>query len=158
MNKIQFTVGVHPTTGETITFSQNTGLYTARIDQFCSSINENGFAQPVKIAIFLKGNSAVEVQAAIDDIVLRREFRGKRVYSFKPFYTKANGTPQSPVVNPNTKAVALKDGRQYYSNVVLVPMNSNEPLVEWLTESNPVANAVVETHEQVAEVEQSAIA
>lgn len=106
------TVAVHPTTGAVVTEStKKPGWGRIRLDFEYTSFS-NGIIGAKKNSAFLSGKledlAQFKVGQRIPGIVQRQT-------SFRVFWVG-----QEPVINPETREVALKNGKEYYQNNVFM--------------------------------------
>lgn len=102
-------VVAHPETGAIITATKKEGWGVVRLDQKNVSFS-NGIANKRNRTAFLRGEIATLKQLVQG---VGQQISGKivRNMSYEPFYDG-----QSPVINPQTSEVMLKEGKEYYQN------------------------------------------
>jgi len=100
------TVHVHPTSGEFITPTKNPEIGTIMVKSDPILEVRGGFVNTRVRTAFLRGPIAT-----LESLVSAKKFQGTviRLTSDSPFYEG-----QSPVANPTTGEVAMRNGVQYY--------------------------------------------
>lgn len=113
MQKAIVKVAKHPETGNIITVSaKNPEFGTIRLDAE-QNVFSGGFFNVQKRTAFVRGRiTDLESLKLRDGQVLSGQIVKKE--SFSPFYTKEDGTPQQPKINPTTGEVVLTDGQPTY--------------------------------------------
>lgn len=144
MKKAVVRVAKHPDTGLVITPSdRNPEFGTIRLDAE-QNVFSNGFFSVQKRTAFVRGRvTDLESLGLKDGQVLTGQIVRKE--SFEPFYTKSDGTPQEPKINPTTGEVVLTDGRPTYLDFEYTE-DMSKPSEIWVDNS-----VVAETTDVLAE-------
>lgn len=125
------TVATHPTTGEVVTPSATKPEWgRIRLDFTYTSFS-NGLITPKKSSAFLSGKledlAAFKAGQKIPGIIQRQ-------ISHREFWAG-----QEPVINPDTREIALKNGKQYFQNNLFME-DSSQPKEVFI--ENPMGVAV----------------